>query len=82
MVSTSTTNGSGMFSILLDPLNYILSSILSDCNLKVDTPLIRCNSSLPALGGLLSPLQFIGNTALGALLSVANIIPAGFRFVP
>ncbi|KAJ6980894.1 phylloplanin-like [Populus alba x Populus x berolinensis] len=82
VVSTSTTNGSGMFSILLDPLNYILSSVLSDCNLKVDTPLISCNSSLPALGGLLSPLQFIGNTALGALLSVANIIPAGFRFVP
>ncbi|KAG6756961.1 hypothetical protein POTOM_037260 [Populus tomentosa] len=81
VVSTSTTNGSGMFSILLDPLNYILSSVLSECNLKVDTPLISCNSSLPAVGGLLSPLRFIGNTALGALLSVANIIPAGFRFV-
>ncbi|KAL9390562.1 hypothetical protein Peur_019167 [Populus x canadensis] len=82
VVSTSTTNGSGIFSILLDPLNYILSSLLSNCNLKVDTPLASCNSSLPALGGLLSSLQFIGNTPLGALLSVANIIPAGFRFVP
>ncbi|KAI5572451.1 hypothetical protein BDE02_10G014400 [Populus trichocarpa] len=82
VVSTSTTNGSGIFSILLDPLNYILSSLLTNCNLKVDTPLTSCNSSLPALGGLLSSLQFIGNTPLGALLTVANIIPAGFRFLP
>ncbi|KAJ6722104.1 POLLEN OLE E 1 ALLERGEN AND EXTENSIN FAMILY PROTEIN-RELATED [Salix viminalis] len=82
VVSTSTTNGSGVFSILLDPLSYILSSLLTGCSLKVATPLASCDSTLPSLGGLLSSLQFIGNTTLGALLSVANIIPAGFRFVP
>ncbi|CAK9138975.1 unnamed protein product [Ilex paraguariensis] len=81
VVSTSTTNGSGIFSILLDPIQFLLSSLLSSCNLVVNTPLASCNASLPSIGGLLSPLQFIGNTLAG-LLNVANIIPAGFQFLP
>ncbi|KAA8548927.1 hypothetical protein F0562_000611 [Nyssa sinensis] len=81
VVSSATTNGSGIFSIVLDPLQYVLSSLLSNCSLVVNTPLSSCNASLPSVGGLLSSLQFIGNTLLG-LLNVANIIPAGFQFLP
>ncbi|KAK9289156.1 hypothetical protein L1049_017629 [Liquidambar formosana] len=81
VVSTATTNGSGIFSILLDPLNFILSSVLTSCNLVVNTPLASCNASLPAVGGLISSLQLIGNTLVG-LLNVANIIPAGFQSLP
>ncbi|KAH9683497.1 pollen ole e 1 allergen and extensin family protein [Citrus sinensis] len=47
----------------------------------VNTPLASCNAKLPAAGGLISSLQFIGNTLLG-LLNVANTIPAGFQFIP
>ncbi|KAK3005347.1 hypothetical protein RJ639_015864 [Escallonia herrerae] len=80
VVSAATTNGSGSFSIVLDPAQVLLSSILSSCNLVVNTPLSTCNATLPAVGSLLSPLQLIGNTLVG-LLNVANLIPAGFQFL-
>ncbi|TQE06600.1 hypothetical protein C1H46_007842 [Malus baccata] len=81
VISTVTTNGSGIFSILLDPLQFLLNSLLSDCKLLVRTPLSACNSSLSGLTGLLSsPLQFIGNTIAG-LLSIVNIIPVGFNLI-
>ncbi|KAL7104917.1 hypothetical protein ACP275_07G012400 [Erythranthe tilingii] len=79
VISTATTNGSGVFSILLDPLNFILSTVLSGCGLAVNTPLASCNASLPSVGGLVSNLQFIGNTVAG-LLNVGNLIPSGFLF--
>ncbi|KAL5541875.1 hypothetical protein UlMin_009585 [Ulmus minor] len=81
VVSSSTTNSGGIFSMVLDPFQFILSSLLTDCRLAVATPLASCNASLPSVGGLLSPLQFIGNT-LNGLLNIANIIPAGFKFQP
>ncbi|KAH7513381.1 phylloplanin [Ziziphus jujuba] len=81
VVSSATTNSSGIFSIVLDPLHFVLSSLLSDCKLVVSTPLSTCNASLPSAGGLLSSLQFIGNTVLG-LLNISNIIPSGFQFLP
>uniref|UniRef100_A0A5B7BLH4 Putative Pollen Ole e 1 allergen and extensin family protein n=1 Tax=Davidia involucrata TaxID=16924 RepID=A0A5B7BLH4_DAVIN len=81
VVSSATTNGSGIFSIVLDPLQFLLSSLLSNCNLVVNTPLSTCNANLPSVGGLLSSLQLIGNTVQG-LLNIANIIPAGFQFLP
>ncbi|KAK0608143.1 hypothetical protein LWI29_026145 [Acer saccharum] len=80
VVSSATTNGSGVFSIVLDPLQFILSSLLTNCNLVVNTLLSNCNSKLPSVGGLLSSLQFVGNTLLG-LLNVANIVPSGFQFL-
>ncbi|KAG8369927.1 hypothetical protein BUALT_Bualt14G0064200 [Buddleja alternifolia] len=79
VVSTATTNGSGLFSILLDPLNFVLSTLLSGCRLAVSTPLASCNANLPSIGGLVSNLQFIGSTLLG-LLNVGNLIPSGFQF--
>ncbi|XP_062150316.1 phylloplanin-like [Alnus glutinosa] len=81
-VSSTTTNGAGVFSMLLDPLQFLLSSLLTDCNLVVNTPLSTCNAKLPALGVLRSPLQLIGNTILGGLLRVANVVPTGFLFAP
>ncbi|KAK3017959.1 hypothetical protein RJ639_002716 [Escallonia herrerae] len=80
VVSAATTNGSGLFSIVLDPAQVLLSSILSSCNLVVNTPLSTCNAILPAVGSLLSPLQLIGNTLVG-LLNVANLIPTGFQLL-
>ncbi|TXG63429.1 hypothetical protein EZV62_010423 [Acer yangbiense] len=80
VVSSATTNRSGVFSIVLDTLQFILSSLLTNCNLVVNTPLSNCNSKLPSVGGLLSSLQFIGNTLL-SLLNVANIVPSGFQFL-
>ncbi|XP_018825620.1 phylloplanin-like [Juglans regia] len=81
VVSSTTTNGSGVFTILLDPLQTLLSSLLSDCNLVVSTPLATCNAALPGLGVLRSPLLLIGNTIAG-LLNVVNIVPTGFLLVP
>ncbi|XP_047945099.1 phylloplanin-like [Salvia hispanica] len=79
VVSTATTDGSGVFSILMDPVNLLLSTLLSGCRLAVNTPLASCNASLPSVGGLVSNLQFIGNTVTG-LMNVANLIPTGFQF--
>ncbi|CAA0834217.1 Pollen Ole e 1 allergen and extensin family protein [Striga hermonthica] len=79
VVSTATTNGSGVFSILLDPISFVLSTLLSGCRVAVNTPLASCNTNLPSVGGLISNLQFIGNTLVG-LLNIGNIIPSGFQF--
>ncbi|KAH6769677.1 Pollen Ole e 1 allergen and extensin family protein [Perilla frutescens var. hirtella] len=79
VVSSTTTDGSGLFSILLDPVNFLLSTILSGCKLVVNTPLASCNASLPSVGSLVSDLQFVGNTLIG-LLNIGNLIPMGFQF--
>ncbi|XWS53598.1 hypothetical protein CRYUN_Cryun10bG0015100 [Craigia yunnanensis] len=50
----STTNESGIFSILLDPLQFLLPSLLNNCSIAVKTPLSNCNSLLPSVGGLVS----------------------------
>ncbi|ONI28243.1 hypothetical protein PRUPE_1G133700 [Prunus persica] len=76
-VSTVTANASGVFSILLDPLHFLLSSLLTGCRLVVTTPLATCNASLPPSGVLISALQFFGTTLVGAL-SVINVTPVGF----
>ncbi|KAK6254485.1 hypothetical protein QQP08_014032 [Theobroma cacao] len=81
VVSSATTNGSGVFSILLDPLQFLLPSLLNNCNLAVKTPLSNCNATLPSVGGLISSLQSLGSTLVG-LLNIINIVPAGFRLLP
>ncbi|KAE9453229.1 hypothetical protein C3L33_14859, partial [Rhododendron williamsianum] len=79
VVSSATTNGAGLFSIVLDPLQFLLSTLLTGCNLVVKTPLSTCDATLPGVGGLISSLQLIGNTLLG-LLNIANIVPSGLIF--
>ncbi|EXB74761.1 hypothetical protein L484_023503 [Morus notabilis] len=79
VVSSTTTNGSGLFSILMDPLKLILSTLLQDCKLVVATPLSNCNAGLPSDGSLISPLKLLGNIVSG-LLNITNIGPSGFNF--
>ncbi|XP_031277132.1 uncharacterized protein LOC116135562 [Pistacia vera] len=81
VVSTAKTNGAGIFSIVLDPLQYLLSTLVANCSLEVNTPLESCGAKLPEVGTLLSPLLSIGNTLLG-FLNIANLVPAGFQSVP
>ncbi|GLT99105.1 hypothetical protein SLE2022_165690 [Rubroshorea leprosula] len=73
VVADATTNGKGAFSMVLDPLQFVLSSVLSNCSLAVTTPLSTCNAKLPSVGGLLSSLQLAGITLIG-LLNAADII--------
>ncbi|CAL0334951.1 unnamed protein product [Lupinus luteus] len=81
VLSSATTNGGGMFSIMMDSLLFNLSSMLNGCNLVVTTPLSNCNSNLPSVGNLISTLHFGGTTLVGTK-TVANIAPSGFQFVP
>ncbi|KAK1279222.1 hypothetical protein QJS04_geneDACA007224 [Acorus gramineus] len=81
VVTSTTTNGSGVFTILLNPLTTLLSSLLNNCNLVVNTPLATCNVGLPTTGILQSPLQLIGRTVSG-LLGIVNLGATGFSFIP
>ncbi|PON88346.1 Immunoglobulin-like fold containing protein [Trema orientale] len=81
VVSSATTNNSGVFSILLNPLQFLLSSLLSDCKVVVNTPLSSCNASLPSTGALVSLIQILGNTVSG-LLNIINLGLTGFNFIP
>ncbi|CAL5184375.1 unnamed protein product [Lathyrus oleraceus] len=82
MLSNTTTSGDGEFSMLMDnPLLYDLSSLLTDCNLMVPTPLSRCNTKLPSAGGLTSSLKYVGTSQIGTR-TLANIAPFGFHFIP
>ncbi|XP_052208191.1 phylloplanin-like [Diospyros lotus] len=81
VVAGATTDGFGLFSIVLDPLQNVLSTLLTGCTLVVKTPLSTCNANLPAAGRLLSSLQFVGNTLVGPF-NVSNVVPAGFQFLP
>ncbi|KAI8010233.1 hypothetical protein LOK49_LG06G03285 [Camellia lanceoleosa] len=48
-VSSATTNNSGIFSMVLDPLQFVLSSLLSNQNSLVKTPLKESTSTSPLL---------------------------------
>ncbi|KAK3017963.1 hypothetical protein RJ639_002720 [Escallonia herrerae] len=78
VVANATTNGSGFFSVVLNPPPFHLSTVLSSCNLVVNTPLSTRDTALPVVGSLLSPLQLNGSTFIG-LVRVTNLIPAGFQ---
>ncbi|XP_058076562.1 phylloplanin-like [Magnolia sinica] len=80
VTSSTTTNSAGLFTMLLDPLTTLLSSLLNDCKLVVNTPLSTCNAMLPT-GLLQSPLQFLGKTLQG-ILGILNVGPAGFSLIP
>lgn len=75
--STAVTSESGSFSIVLDPVQIVVSSLLNDCCLVLKTPLATYNSNLPSAGDLFSPLTIVGNTLLGILLK-----PVGFQSMP
>ncbi|KAI9195935.1 hypothetical protein LWI28_019559 [Acer negundo] len=84
VVVSAITNGAGVFSnIGLFPLNLSLSTLLSTCNLVVNTPLSNCNSMLPSVGRLQSPIQFNGTILLGPLntLNITIVSPVRFQLV-
>ncbi|KAF4355661.1 hypothetical protein F8388_013078 [Cannabis sativa] len=80
VVSSTTTNNGGLFSIVLDPVQFLLSSLQSECKLVVNTPLSSCNATLPSVGALISSLQSIGSIVSG-LLSINTFVPTGFNFI-
>ncbi|XP_076881356.1 phylloplanin-like [Bidens hawaiensis] len=80
VISSGLTNGSGVFSIVLNPLQFLLTTLLSSCNLVVASPLSSCNSSLPSTGILQAPLQLAG-TVIRGLLSIVNLIPGTFELI-
>ncbi|KAK1591374.1 hypothetical protein Q3G72_006674 [Acer saccharum] len=82
VVSIAITNRSGVFSnIAVFPLNLNLSSLLSNCNLVVNTPLSQLQ--LPSVGRLQLPLQFIRNTLLGPfnILNITIVGPLRFQLL-
>ncbi|KAI5650816.1 hypothetical protein M9H77_36821 [Catharanthus roseus] len=81
VVSSTTTNASGVFSFLLDPVQQIVSSLLTSCSVVVKTPLATCNVNLPAAGVLQAPLKYAGDTLVG-LLKILNVVPDLFNFIP
>ncbi|CAI9291438.1 unnamed protein product [Lactuca saligna] len=80
VIASAITNGLGGFNIVLNPLQFLLTSILSSCNVVVASPLSSCNSSLPSTGFLQAPLLLFGNTVRG-LLSVVTLIPSLFQLI-
>ncbi|KAM0948516.1 putative phylloplanin [Dioscorea sansibarensis] len=81
VLSSTTTDSAGVFTMFLNPVSTLLSSLLSNCNLVVNTPLSTCNSALPLGGILQSPLQLLTGTIPGLLGGITDIIPGGFSLV-
>ncbi|KAJ1297197.1 hypothetical protein BS78_01G359200 [Paspalum vaginatum] len=75
-VAGGTTSRDGSFAIEADMTNA-LPALVGACQLVVDTPLAKCNATLPATGALVSYLQ----GPLGGMLSgVFRLTPVGFSF--
>ncbi|WVZ56880.1 hypothetical protein U9M48_007351 [Paspalum notatum var. saurae] len=71
-----TTRRDGSFAIEADMTNA-LAALVGACQLVVDTPLAKCNASLPTTGALVSYLQ---GPLAGMLSGVFRLAPAGFSF--
>lgn len=77
VVAKATTGRDGSFEMEADAVTSALGALLGACDLVVDTPLAKCNATLPAAGALVSSLQ----GPLGGMLSgVFRLAPAGFSF--
>ncbi|KAK3189572.1 hypothetical protein Dsin_029133 [Dipteronia sinensis] len=78
-VVSAITNSAGVFSSIgLFPLQLSLSALLSTCNLRVNTPLSFCNSTLSPVGRLQSPIQFTGSIQTG-LVNITIVGPSQAR---
>ncbi|XP_009598565.1 phylloplanin-like [Nicotiana tomentosiformis] len=79
VVSSTITNGSGVFSLVVDPRVNTLLLLLLNCRLVVVTPLSTCNASLPSVGLLVSSLNLvnISNGGVGGLTNI-GLGPTGF----
>nr|BAJ25790.1 similar to T-phylloplanin [Nicotiana tabacum] len=83
VVSSTITNGSGVFSLVVDSRVNTLPLLLSNCRLVVATPLSTCNASLPSVG-LLAPSLRIVNIGIGGFGGLINVGlgPTGFILNP
>ncbi|KAK1360469.1 Pollen Ole e 1 allergen and extensin family protein [Heracleum sosnowskyi] len=77
VVANTTTNEFGAFSIILNPLRFLLQNLLR-CNIVVATPLASCNATLPSSATLVSDIipSTIGSNGLFHMF-----VPAAFRLV-
>ncbi|OEL24150.1 hypothetical protein BAE44_0014831 [Dichanthelium oligosanthes] len=57
VVAGATTGRDGSFAIEADAVTSTLGALVGACQLVVDTPLAKCNATLPAAGALVSNLQ-------------------------
>ncbi|XP_072997700.1 phylloplanin-like [Typha latifolia] len=82
VITSATTNSDGVFAMSLDLIPSPLTTLLSSCNLIVDTPLASCDASLPELGILRSALQLLQDLIGGLVGGILNLVPSNFSFVP
>ncbi|KAL0367726.1 UNVERIFIED_CONTAM: hypothetical protein Sradi_3662900 [Sesamum radiatum] len=82
IIANTTTNSYGI-TYIVTPTAPILPFFppQKNCKLIVNTKLSKCNANLPSIGGLVSPLGFVG-TSLFRNKKVANFAPTGFRYNP
>ena len=76
VVAGATTSRNGSFAIEAD-MTSSLGALVGACELVVDTPLAKCNATLPASGALVSYLQ---SPLAGMLSGVFRLAPSGFSF--
>ncbi|PIA44380.1 hypothetical protein AQUCO_01700170v1 [Aquilegia coerulea] len=72
VVASATTNAAGAFLILVNPIQFVVLSLQTNCNLFVATPLTTCNSSLSANGTLISDLRSTGSTVNGIIILIST----------
>ncbi|CAN6312836.1 unnamed protein product [Urochloa humidicola] len=77
VVAKATTGRDGSFEMEADAVTGALGALVGACQLVVDTPLAKCNATLPAAGALVSSLQ---GPLSGMLSGVFRLAPAGFSF--
>ncbi|CAN6289494.1 unnamed protein product [Urochloa humidicola] len=77
VVARATTGRDGSFEMEADAGRGALGALVGACQLVVDTPLAKCNATLPAAGALVSSLQ---GPLAGMLSGVFRLAPAGFSF--
>ncbi|KAF5190729.1 Pollen ole e 1 allergen and extensin family protein [Thalictrum thalictroides] len=67
VLASAITNASGVFIIPVNPVQFVLLSLQTNCYLFVATPLATCNSSLSANGNLISNLRYVESTVTGTI---------------
>ncbi|XP_072997828.1 phylloplanin-like [Typha latifolia] len=82
VITSATTNSDGVFAMSLDLISSLLSTLLSSCNLIVNTPLASCNASLSGTGILQSALQLLQGLIGGLIGGILNLAPSNFSFIP
>ncbi|CAI9779795.1 unnamed protein product [Fraxinus pennsylvanica] len=79
VVASAITNSTGMFAINFRPSPLIFVGLIGgSCQLRVATPLVRCNSTLPSDRFLVSTGLRSRGTAFSGTSITVNIVPDGF----